>query len=181
MPVLKKLSLLILMLVLIQRTQKPHPTRKFLALGFVELLLTVSTIEHYKIHGAKPPSENLQSEQTKVQIESECPSSIEQAKQRTDWNLWKAAAQGEIDAHQTNNTYSLLAPSPGQRVLPTRRVFNVKRGASGEIIKHKPRWVCKGFCEEYGVDYDETFASVVRSTVAKALLALGPQHDYEIE
>lgn len=41
--------------------------------------------------------------------------------------------------------------------------------------------MCKGFCQGYGVDYDETFASVVRSTITKALLALAAKYDYGIE
>lgn len=41
--------------------------------------------------------------------------------------------------------------------------------------------MCQGFRQEEGVDYDETFASVVRSTISKALLALAAKYDYEAE
>ena len=37
---------------------------------------------------------------------------------------------------------------PGRRILPTRWVFTIKKGAQGEIIKYKARWVCKGFYQE---------------------------------
>jgi len=41
--------------------------------------------------------------------------------------------------------------------------------------------VCKGFRQEQGIDYDETFASVVRATIIKMLLALAAKYDYEVE
>jgi len=41
--------------------------------------------------------------------------------------------------------------------------------------------VCKGFRQEQGIDYDETFASVVRVTIIKMLLALAAKYDYEAE
>jgi len=41
--------------------------------------------------------------------------------------------------------------------------------------------VCKRFRQEQGIDYDETFASVVRATIIKMLLALAVKYDYEAE
>ena len=117
----------------------------------------------------------------RIQIDTDCPITIEQAKASSESELWMQAAQSEINAHAKNNTYTLGIPPPGRRILPTRWVFAIKRGAKGEIIKYKARWVCKGFRQEHGVDYDETFASVVRSTVAKLLLALAAKYDYEVE
>jgi len=73
-------------------------------------------------------------------------------------------------------------PPAGKNVIPTRWVLTIKRGAQGQILKHKARWVlCQGFRQQEEVEYDETFASVVRSTVSKALLALAAKYDYETE
>ena len=49
------------------------------------------------------------------------------------------------------------------------------------MIKYKARWVCKGFRQEQRIDYDETFASMVRVTIIKMLLALAAKYDYEAE
>ncbi len=88
----------------------------------------------------------------------------------------------EIDAHAKNITFPLGHPPAGKIFIPTRWVLTIKRGAQGQILKHKARWVlCQGFRQQEGVDYDETFASVVRSTVSKALLALAAKYDYETE
>jgi len=49
------------------------------------------------------------------------------------------------------------------------------------VIKYKARWVCKRFRQEQRIDYDETFASVVKATIIKMLLALAAKYDYEAE
>jgi hypothetical protein len=41
--------------------------------------------------------------------------------------------------------------------------------------------VCKGFRQKQRIDYDETFASMVRVTIIKMLLALAVKYDYEVE
>jgi hypothetical protein len=47
-----------------------------------------------------------------------------------------------------------------------------KYGPNGELIKHKSRLVARGFQQEEGIDYEETFASVVKPTSTRILLAL---------
>ncbi len=49
------------------------------------------------------------------------------------------------------------------------------------MIKYKARWVCKEFRQKQGIDYDETFASMVRAIIIKMLLALTVKYDYEAE
>ena len=40
----------------------------------------------------------------------------------------------------------------------------IQRDGNDLITKHEVRWVVKGFKQCYGVDYSETYASVVMST-----------------
>lgn len=44
---------------------------------------------------------------------------------------------------------------------------------SGAITRYKARWVVKGFRHVEGVDFDKTFASVVKWALWRALLGLG--------
>jgi len=41
--------------------------------------------------------------------------------------------------------------------------------------------IVRGFEQEYGIDYNETFASVVRQKTYRSLFALAAIHDWEIE
>ena len=50
----------------------------------------------------------------------------------------------------------------GVKPVTSRWVNTDKYGPDGQLIKHKSRLVARGFQQEEGIDYDETFASVVK-------------------
>jgi hypothetical protein len=50
--------------------------------------------------------------------------------------------------------------------------FKVKKGAQGEILKFKSRWVVWDFEQQWGIGLNETFASVVKPMSYKVLFAL---------
>ena len=45
---------------------------------------------------------------------------------------------------------------------------------------YKTHWIAKGFGQQYGVDYFETFAAVIKSILYKILLALAAHYNLEI-
>jgi reverse transcriptase-like protein len=49
------------------------------------------------------------------------------------------------------------------------------------VVKWKARWVVRGFTQIEGIDYFETFASVVKPMSYKALFAIAAAYDLEIE
>jgi len=130
---------------------------------------------------ARGHNRGFASRANRVQIESDTPQTVKHARASPDWEQWKLAFRSELDAHTKNDTFTLETPSPDRRILPTRWVTTIKRGPKGEVIKYKARWVCKGFRQKQGIDYDETFASMVRATIIKMLLALAAKYDYEAE
>jgi hypothetical protein len=109
------------------------------------------------------------------------PKSLRQAKNDPRWLEWEKGMTEEIQSLKQNKTWEIVDPPNDRRVLSGKWIFKLKRGARGEIVRYKCRWVVRGFTQEEGVDYDETFASVVKPMSYKALFAIAAALDLEIE
>ena len=66
---------------------------------------------------------------------------------------------------------------PGKKALPLRWVCKTKRDATNAFERYKARIVVKGFAQEAELDFDETFAPVVRIDSVRTLLALAAGKD----
>ncbi|SMR55934.1 unnamed protein product [Zymoseptoria tritici ST99CH_3D1] len=109
---------------------------------------------------------------------------VQDAKRTTVWTEWKDAISEEVKSLRKNKTWQLKKRSQissKANILPGRWVFKLKRGPNGKILKYKARWVVKGYRQEEGSDYTETFASVVKPMSYKAIFAIAAALDYEIE
>jgi hypothetical protein len=49
----------------------------------------------------------------------------------------------------------------GKYVVTSNWIYKIKHPADGSVKKYKARFVARGFSQEKGVDYDETFSLVV--------------------
>lgn len=56
----------------------------------------------------------------------------------------------------------------------------MKLNSDGSIQKHKARLVVKGYSQQYGVDYNETFAPVARLDTIRVLIALATRKKWKI-
>ena len=63
----------------------------------------------------------------------------------------------------------------------SRWVLRKKFDYLGRLVRRKARLVIKGFEQCYSIDYFETFASVLRYSTLKALLAKTAAKDLEID
>ena len=95
-------------------------------------------------------------------------------------NLWKAAADVEMDSILKNETWDLVDLPPGKTAIGSKWVFKTKTNADGSINKHKARLVAQGYAQQHGIDYEETFAPVVKYESLRAVLAIANQHNMEV-
>jgi len=65
-------------------------------------------------------------------------------------------------------------------VIGVRWVFKTKLNPDGSICKHKARLVVKGYTQQYGVDYLETFALVARYDTIRLLITLAAHNCWQI-
>src|SRR5207237_1428857 len=102
------------------------------------------------------------------------------------WNspvqhFWAQAIKDEVKALQINNTWD---PVPGSILfglnpIGSKWVFKTKENPDG-TTRYKARLVIKGFKQQYGIDYTETYASVGRLDTLRILLALAAEQDLKL-
>ncbi|CAI7756705.1 unnamed protein product [Closterium sp. NIES-53] len=80
----------------------------------------------------------------------------------------------ELKALSDRNTWKIAPASLAQDrpILSGKWVFRIKTNSDRTIERFKARWVVRGFDQEYGRDFTETFAPVSRHTSLRILLAI---------
>jgi Reverse transcriptase (RNA-dependent DNA polymerase) len=87
----------------------------------------------------------------------------------------------ELNALATNNTWILIPPPTNQRIIGCKWVYKVKHKPDGSIERYKARLVVKGYSQEAGIDYVETYSHVVRATTIRIILSLAVCSDWKIK
>jgi histone deacetylase 1/2 len=93
---------------------------------------------------------------------------------------WKAAMDEEYDALIKNKTGHLVPSSHGQNVIDCKWVYKVKRKADGTVDHYKARLVAKDFKQQYGIDYEETFSSIVKSVTIRVVISLAVSRGWSL-
>ncbi|KAG8479817.1 hypothetical protein CXB51_029556 [Gossypium anomalum] len=100
------------------------------------------------------------------------PSSYEEAARDRSW---KKAIEAELEMIRKNETWNLVDRPDQKKVMGVKWVFRAKFNSDGSLNKHKARLVVKGYSQEYGTDFMETFAPVARLDTIKLLFALAEE------
>ncbi|MCO5557421.1 hypothetical protein L7F22_010985 [Adiantum nelumboides] len=80
--------------------------------------------------------------------------------------------QNEYDAIMKNGTWSLCDFPVGEKAIDTKCIFMSKRKPDGNVDRYKAQLVAKGYAQEKGIDFDETFAPTCRMTTIRSICAL---------
>lgn len=69
----------------------------------------------------------------------------------------------------------------GQKALDRKWVFKLKQSLNDKITQFKARWVVKRYLQQYGIDYHQTYASVVKPMAFRALFAVGAYYNLDVD
>ena len=102
---------------------------------------------------------------------------------RDDPQEWQAALRSELISLIDAGTFKILKgpPPPGINPRSCKIVLKDKLHTDSTVARKKGRIVIRGFEQQWGIDYNETFASVVRYNTLRALLAKAAIEDLEID
>ncbi|WVZ14153.1 hypothetical protein V8G54_011719 [Vigna mungo] len=78
----------------------------------------------------------------------------------------------EIAALENTKTWVLTALPYGKQPIGCKWVYKIKMHADGSIERYKARLIAKGYTQQQGLDYFETFSPVVKLTTVRLVLAL---------
>ena len=69
---------------------------------------------------------------------------------------------------------------PKKSVVGCKWIYKIKTRFDGSIERYKARLIAKGFTQDYGIDYEETFTPVARISSICALLAVATTSKWDI-
>ena len=88
--------------------------------------------------------------------------------------------QEKLRSLEKNKTWEILSLPQGNKAVGCKWVFTIKQTPKGKIYRYKARLVAKGYIHTYGIDYDETFALVVKMSTVRTLISLAMNKDWKL-
>jgi hypothetical protein len=114
-------------------------------------------------------------------IEEDISKTYKEAIQSKEAKEWIEAMKKEANSLEKKNTWKLTDLLPGKNLVGGKWVYTKKKRSDGTVERYKARWVAKGFTQKEGIDYNETFAPVVKYKSLRIIMALAAINDYEIK
>jgi Reverse transcriptase (RNA-dependent DNA polymerase) len=98
----------------------------------------------------------------------------------TDPERWTIPMKTKIDMLKVKHTWDLVKPLPGENIMDSMWVYNIKWDGEGNRIKDKAQIVGKGYTQQLGVDYNETWAVVTRLESVRMTAAIAAKYDLKL-
>ena len=98
----------------------------------------------------------------------------------TDPDRWMVPMQVEMETLKAKHTWDLVQPPPEANIMDSMWIYDIKWDGAGNRIKDKARLVGKGYTQQLGVDYNETWAGVTRLESVRMTAAIAAKHDLKL-
>jgi hypothetical protein len=116
-----------------------------------------------------------------LQTEVVIPSTRRAALRSPYARYWQEAMDREHESLQAHGTYELVPrPADARNIVSCKWVFDTKC-KDGRVVRFKARLVARGYSQQFGIDYDETYSPVLKYKTLRIVLAIVAIRDYELE
>ena len=86
----------------------------------------------------------------------------------------------ELNQVTRNDVWDLVPRPENQNIIGTRWIFWNKLDELGNVIRNKARLVDQGYNQEEGINFDESFAPIVRLESIQMILAYASHMDFKL-
>jgi hypothetical protein len=121
---------------------------------------------------------SMQVEQEQIAI----PNNLREARASPQDKLWDQTMLDEMEFLFEHRTWELVRRSEtrGRKSIACRWVYTVKCDEMGRIKRYKVRLVIRGFKQQLGLEYSETYAPVVRFETMRAAIYFSLKRGWKI-
>eukprot|EP00253_Pinus_taeda_P029699 PITA_29699 len=86
----------------------------------------------------------------------------------------------ELIQIEKNDTWELVPRPHGKNFIRTKWIFKNKMNENGEVIRNKDILVCKGYAQQEGIGFEETFAPVARLEAIRMFLTFSSFQNFKV-
>ena len=109
------------------------------------------------------------------------PQNTNECRQRNDWPKWREAMQAELHSLIKRDVFGPVVQTPASiKPVGNKWVFVRKRNENNDIIRYKARLAAQGFSQRPGIDYEETYSSVMDAITFRFLISLAVSEELDM-
>eukprot|EP00253_Pinus_taeda_P034719 PITA_34719 len=86
----------------------------------------------------------------------------------------------ELEQIEKNDTWELVPRPHDKNIIGTKWIFKNNLNENGEVIRNKARLVCKGYAQQEGIDFEETFVPIAKLEAIRMFLALSSFQKFKV-
>jgi hypothetical protein len=141
-----------------------------------------STYEYSRRSSRKriPPTEFWKASANNVEYSDMYePKTYKQATKCDEKLHWIESMQEEWNSLISRNVFQLTTLPKGKTSIGCKWVYKIKRLSDGSIERYKSRLVAKGYNQKYLIDYEETFAPVVKYVTIRLIIGMSTANKWK--